>query len=210
VDAPTKNLLVFMVLVSVSIYICMFILDPTYSFVYIYLKILSVGLVPGAICFGWLYVWRGHADPFNYLGLWNSGTQILFLFMNLFRVQFSSWGVVEWLYIALSFIIVGFYVTKYHETKWGFFISGGLIPLNVVFAFIIVLTTFESQLTFFSQSNTQGILALSNFLAEMSVMGAVYTSSAQLYWHDILTKRREQALVESIFSSLEAREQREV
>ena len=187
----------------------MFILDPTYSFVYIYLKILSVGLVPGAICFGWLYVWRGKSDPFNYLGLWNGATQIIFLLMNLLRIQPSSWGVIEWLYVALSVIIVGFYVTKYHESKWGFFISGGLIPLNVVFAFIIVLTTFESQLTFLSQSNSQGLLALSNFLAEMSVMGAVYTSSAQLYWHDILTKRREQALVESIFSSLEAREQRE-
>jgi hypothetical protein len=209
VDAKVKNLLVFMALIIISSYFCMFILNPLYSLVYIVLKILSIGVIPGTICFSWLYLWKEAPDPFKYLGLWNSGTQILFLFMNLMRIRLISWGVLEWLYVLLSFTIVSFYLTRYHDTKWGFFISGGLIPLNVVFAFIIVLTTFESQLPFLTSSSNPGIQALGNFIAEMSVMGAVYTSSSQLYWHDILTKRREEALVENIFSSLEASEQRE-
>jgi hypothetical protein len=77
-----------------------------------------------------------------------------------------------------------------------------LILLNVVFAFGLALTTFEYVHPWFREGDI-GLAALRDFVTELSVMGALFTSSSQLYWHEILGKIREEALVEMIFDSLE-------
>jgi len=142
-----------------------------------------VGVVPGLICFSWLLFCRDGDDPFLFLCNWNVGTQILFLALNLVRVQACSWGVFGWLYMVLSAVIVGIYLSNYHFSKWGFWVTGVLILMNVVFAF--------------------GLAALRDFVTELSVMGALFISSSQLYWHEILNKIREEVLVEMIFESLD-------
>jgi hypothetical protein len=48
------------------------------------------------------------------------------------------------------------------------------------------------------------MVALGFFFTELSVMGSLLTASSQLYWHDILTKRREQQMIEAIFAELDA------
>jgi hypothetical protein len=188
-------------LVLLSAYACMFHLDTGNVFVYVYLKVVSVGVVPGLVCFSWLYFWRDGEDPFLFLCHWNCGTQMLFLAMNLIRVKAGSWGVFGWLYLALSAVIVGIYLSNYHFSRWGFWVTGVLILLNVVFAFGLALTTFEYVHTWFREG--VGLVALRDFVTELSVMGALFTSSSQLYWHEILGKIREEALVEMIFDSLE-------
>jgi hypothetical protein len=37
-------------------------------------------------------------------------------------------------------------------------------------------------------------------------MGTICTASSQLYWHDILKKLREEAIIERIFAELDAEE----
>ncbi|MCW4051158.1 MAG: hypothetical protein NWE89_15655 [Candidatus Bathyarchaeota archaeon] len=196
------KLLGFLSLIFLSGFVSIFYLDLLNPFVFIYLKIIAVGVIPSVICFSWLYFWRDFEDPFRYLSLWNCGTQVLFLGVNLFRVQVKAWGVLGVLYLLLSVVLLGFYLTDIHMTKWGFFTLSGLILLNVVLAFAVTLTTFDYLHPVFAYSSNNRILTVGSFVTELSVMGALFTSSSQLYWHDILTRRREQAMVEAIFASL--------
>ena len=191
-------------LVFLSAYVCMFILDPMNIWVFFYLKVIAVGVVPGVICFSWFFFWRDNDDPFLFLGFWNCATQILFLTLNLVRVQANSWGVFGWLYLALSMIIVCIYLFNFHFSRWGFWVTGVLILLNVVFAFGLALTTFEYVHPWFNQEGVIGFSALRNFVTELSVMGALFTSSSHLYWHEILKKIREEILVEMIFDSFDS------
>jgi len=188
-------------LVFLSAYAGMFILDPMNIWVYFYLKAVAVAVIPGLVCFSWLLFWRDGGDPFRFLLRWNIGTQILFLALNLVRVQAGSWGVFGWLYLALSVVIVGIYVSGVHFSRWGFWVTGVLILLNVVFAFGLALTTFEHVHPWLVGGGV-GLAALSDFVAELSVMGALFASSSQLYWHEILKRIREEALIERVFESL--------
>ncbi len=189
-------------LVLLSAYAGMFILDPLNIWVLFYLKAVAVAVVPGLVCFSWLFIWRDGGDPFQFLCLWNCGTQILFLALNLVRVKSGSWGVFGWLYLALSAVIVGIYLSNIHFSRWGFWVTGVLILLNVVFAFGLALTTFEYVHPWFAKEGV-GLAALRDFVTELSVMGALFTSSSQLYWHEILRKIRDEILVEMIFDSLD-------
>jgi hypothetical protein len=84
-------------------------------------------------------------------------------------------------------------------------ITGGLILLNVVLAFGLVLTTFEYIHPFFMNTGI-GLTAFSSFITEIGIMGTLLAASSQLYWHDILKKRREEEIIERIFSELDAEE----
>jgi hypothetical protein len=187
--------------VLLSAYAGMFILDPMNIWVFFYLKAVAVAVVPGLVCFGWLFFWRDGGDPFRFLLRWNTGTQVLFLALNLLRVQIGSWGVFGWLYLTLSVVIVGIYVSGAHFSRWGFWATGVLILLNVVFAFGLALTTFEHIHPWLVGGGAR-LAALRDFVAELSVMGALFTSSSQLYWHEILKKIRDEALIERVFKSL--------
>jgi len=190
-------------LLLLSAYAGMFILDPLKIWVFFYLKAVAVAVLPGLVCFSWLYFWRDGDDPFQFLLRWNVGSQILFLALNLVRVQAGSWGVFGWLYMVLSVVIIGIYLTNLHFSRWGFWVTGVLILLNVVFAFGLALTTFEYVHPWFAREEVAGLAALRDFVTELSVMGALFTSSSQLYWHEILKKIREEILVEMIFDSLD-------
>jgi hypothetical protein len=112
-----------------SSYFAMFHMDLENVLVFIYLKIISFGLIPITICFGWLYLWRNESNPFMFLSIYNSVTQALA------RAR-----------------------------------------------------------------------AFSSFITEMGIMGTLLAASSQLYWHDILKKRREEEIIERIFSELDAEE----
>jgi hypothetical protein len=189
-------------LLLLSAYAGMFILNPLNVWVFFYLKAVALAVLPGLVCFSWLYFWRDGDDPFQFLCLWNCGSQILFLALNLVRVQAGSWGVFGWLYMVLSAVIIGIYLSNYHFSRWGFWVTGVLILLNVVFAFGLALTTFEYVHPWFAREGV-GLAALRGFVTELSVMGALFTSSSQLYWHEILKNIREEILVEMIFESLD-------
>jgi len=188
-------------LVLLSAYAGMFILNPMNIWVFFYLKAVAVAVIPGLVCFSWLLFWRDASDPFRFLLRWNTGTQVLFLALNLLRVQIGSWGVFGWLYLALSVVIVGIYVSGAHFSRWGFWVTGVLILVNVVFAFGLALTTFEHVHPWLVAGGV-GLVALRDFLAELSVMGALFASSSQLYWHEMLKRIREEALIERVFESL--------
>ncbi len=181
----------------------MFYLNPDSGNVYIFLKLLSFGLIPMTLCFSWIWFWRGTSNPFKYLGLWNCGTQLLFVLMNILRIRSGMIGGFGLLYIILSVFLIAVYLTDWPYSKWGFFFTGGFILLNVLFAFGMVMTTFEHIHPFFN-SGKAGLVALGAFITEVSVMGALFSSSSQLYWHDILQKRREQQIIEAIFAELDA------
>jgi len=197
------NLSGLMSLILLSAYFAMFHMDLGNTLVVVFLKLVSVIIFPALICFSWLIFWADSPDPFRYLGLWNCGTQIMFLAVNLVRVPPVYWGAAGWLYMGLSAVIVVLYVTRLHDTKWGFFASGGLIMLNVALVFVVTLTTYTMIHPFFASSQVEPVRYLGYFITELAVMGAVYSSSSQLYWHDILTKRREEALVEYVFNQLD-------
>jgi len=204
VDAvKLRNLSGLVSLTLVSAYFAMFHMDLGNTLVVVFLKLVSVIILPATVCFSWLYFWADSLDPFRYLSLWNCGTQLIFLAVNLVRVPLSQWGAAGWLYVGLSAVIVAFYVTRLHNTKWGFFAVGGLILLNVALVFIVTLTTYAMMHPFFAASQLEPVRYLGYFITELAVMGAVYSSSSQLYWHDILTKRREEALVEHVFNQLD-------
>jgi len=192
-----------LMLVLSSTYYAMFHLDLSNGTVVVFLKVVSAGVLPGLLCFSWLYFWADSPNPFRYLTLWNTGTQVLFLAVNLLRIPVASWGVFGLLYIALTVVVVAFYITSYHETRWGSFVLGGLILLNVVLAFALTITTYTLIHPFFATSSAEAVRYLGVFVSELAVMGAIFTSSSQMYWHDILGRRREEAQVARIFVELE-------
>ncbi len=180
----------------------MFTLNPNNGYIYIFLKLISFGVIPITLCFSWVWFWRSSPNPFKYLSLWNCGTQALFLVINTLRIRSGKIGVFGVLYILLSVFLIAVYLTDWPYTKYGFFFTGGFILLNVVFAFALVMTTFDHINPYFT-SRGIGLVALGSFITEMSVMGALLTASSQLYWHDILQKRREQQIIEAIFAELD-------
>lgn len=189
----------------ISSYIAMFHLNLGNIWVLIYLKLISFGLIPITICFGWIYLWRNESNPFIFLCVYNSVTQALFLGVNILRVQINRLGFFGLAHLILSVFLILIYLTRWSYTKTGFFITGGLILLNVVLAFGLVLTTFEYIHPFFLNAGIE-LLALSSFITEIGVMGTLMAASSQLYWHDILKKRREEEIIERIFAELDAEE----
>jgi hypothetical protein len=173
--------------------------------VYVYIKLISFGLVPIIICFSWIYLWRNESEPFRFLSHYNSFTQGLFILLNLLRVPFNKMGLFGIVYIGLSVILIIIYLTDWAYSKTGFFITGGLILLNVVFAFGLVMTTFDQVNPFFLNAGPR-LVNLSDFITEVSIMGALLAASSQLYWQEILKKRREQEIIEKIFAALDAKD----
>ena len=169
---------------------------------YIALKVTSLGVIPITLCFSWVWLWRDSKEPFRFLGAWNCGTQFLFLGMNVLRIRIYRMGVFGVLYVALSLFLIAISLTAWPYTKYGSFITGGLILLNVVFAFGMVMTTFEYIHPYFAMGST-GFRELGMFITEVSAMGALLTASSQLYWHEILVKRREEMIIEQIFAELD-------
>ena len=108
-------------------------------------------------------------------------------------------------YIVLSIVLIIVYLTDWAYSKTGFFITGGLILLNVVFAFGLVMTTFEHIHPYFVNAGPS-LIAVREFITEVSIMGALLAASSQLYWHEILKKRREQEIIERIFAELDAKD----
>jgi hypothetical protein len=188
----------------ITAYIGMFYLDLENVWVYIYLKLMSFGLIPATICFSWIYLWRNESDPFKFLSQYNSLTQSVFVLLNLIRIPPRNLGFFGWTYILMSLILIVVYLTDWAYSKHGFFITGGLILLNVVFAIGLVLTTFESVNPFFLSNARPSLAAISDFIAEVSIMGALLAASSQLYWHEILKKRREDEIIERLFATLDA------
>jgi hypothetical protein len=201
--AKVRNFLGLLSLVIASVYFAMFHLDLNDGTVVVFLKLVSAGVLPGLICFSWIYFWADAADPFRYLAVWNSCTQALFLAVNLLRIPAAAWGVFGLAYIGLTAVVIAFYLTSFHDTRWGFFALGGLILLNVVLAFALTLTTYSLIHPVIAASEREAVRYLGVFVSELAVMGALFTSSSQLYWHDVLGKRREQAMVEGVFQQLE-------
>jgi hypothetical protein len=181
----------------------MFNLNLNNIWIYLYLKLTSFGVIPATICFSWLYLWRNETDPFRFLSNYNSLTQALFVLITIIRVPLGSLGFFGQAYILLSIALILVYQTNWAYSKTGFFISGGLILLNVVFAFGLIMTTYEHVHPFFIGSGP-GLLAVSDFITEISVMGALLVASSQLYWHEILKKRREEEMIERLFAALDA------
>ena len=173
--------------------------------VYIYLKIISYVVIPSTICFSWLYIWRNESNPFKFLSQYNSLTQALFIILNLVRVPPNRLGLFGWTYVGLSIMLILFYLTDWAYSKTGFFVTGGLILLNVVFAFGLVMTTFERIHPFFINAGPS-LAAVSEFITEVSIMGSLLAASSQLYWHEILKKRREAEIIERIFAELDAKD----
>lgn len=169
---------------------------------YIVLKVISFGVIPVTVCFSWFWLWRASKEPFKFLGLWNCGTALLFLVMNILRVRIGRMGGFGVLYIALSLFLVAVSLTEWPYTKYGSFLTGGLILLNVVFAFGMVMTTFNYLHPYFSMGSPL-LVELGMFVTEVSAMGALFTASSQMYWHDILVKRREEMIIERLFAELD-------
>jgi len=187
----------------ISAYFAIFYLNLENIWVYIYLKLISYGVIPITICFSWLYLWRNESQPFRFLSQYNSLTQGLFIVLNLLRVPVHRMGFFGLVYIALSIVLIIVYLTDWAYSKNGFFVTGGLILLNVVFAFGLVMTTFEQVHPFFTNAGP-GLVAVSEFITEVSIMGSLLAASSQLYWHEILKKRREQEIIERIFAELDS------
>lgn len=198
-----RNVSAILVFSIVSSAFMMFNLNLDNIWAYLYLKLISFGVVPVTICFSWLYLWRNEPDPFRFLSNYNSLTQALFVILNLIRVPIGRMGFFGTAYILLSIALIIVYQTNWAYSKTGFFISGGLILLNVVFAFGLIMTTFEHVHPFFLGAG-QGLVAASDFITEVSVMGSLLVASSQLFWHEILKKRREQEIIERIFAALDA------
>jgi len=169
----------------------------------LYLQIISYGVVPTTICFSWLYLWRNESNPFRFLSQYNSLTQGVFLLLNLIRVPLRRMGFFGLGYIVLSLVLIVVYLTDWAYSKTGYFLTGGFILLNVVFAFGLIMTTFEQIHPYFVNAGPN-LVAVIDFITEISVMGALLAASSQLYWHEILKKRREEEIIERIFASLDA------
>ena len=189
----------------ITAYFAIFYLNLDNIWVYIYLKVISYGIIPSTICFSWLYLWRNEPEPFRFLSQYNSLTQGLFILLNLIRVPPNRMGFFGLVYIGLSIMLIIVYLTDWAYSKTGFFVTGGLILLNVVFAFGLVMTTFEQVHPFFLNSGAS-LAALSDLITEISIMGALLAASSQLYWHEILKKRREEEIIERIFAELDAKD----
>jgi len=180
----------------------MFTLNQENIWVYIYLKFSSFGAIPSIICFSWLYMWGEAFDPLRFLSRYNSLAQGLFIVLNLIRVPFNRLGLFGVLYIVLSFFLILIYLTDWAYSRRGFHVTGGLILLNVLFAFGLVMTTFEQVPPYFLGADP-GLASLRDFIAEISIMGALLVASSQLYWHELLKKRREEEMLEKLFRQLE-------
>lgn len=197
-----RNFVAILIFGLVSAMFIMFNLSLDNIVTYIFLKVVSFGVIPITLCFSWIWLWRDSKEPFKFLGVWNSGTTLLFLVLNVLRVRISRMGGFGVLYLVLSLFLIITLLTDWPYTKYGSFITGGLILLNVVFAFGMVMTTFEFIHPYFAMGST-GYQELGMFITEVSAMGALLTASSQLYWHEILVKRREQMFIEQLFADLD-------
>lgn len=198
-----RNFAAILVFGLASALFIMFNLSLDNMLTYIFLKVISFGVIPLTLCFSWVWLWRDSKEPFRFLGAWNCGTLFLFLVLNVLRVRITRMGFFGISYVALSVFLIAVSLTDWPYTKYGSFITGALILLNVVFAFGMVMTTFDYINPYFARGST-GFRELGMFTTEVSVMGALLTASSQLYWHDILVKRREQMIIEQIFADLDA------
>jgi hypothetical protein len=198
-----RNFAAILVFGLASALFIMFNLSLDNMLTYIFLKVISFGVIPLTLCFSWVWLWRDSKEPFRFLGAWNCGTLFLFLVLNVLRVRITRMGFFGISYVALSVFLIAVSLTDCPYTKYGSFITGALILLNVVFAFGMVMTTFDHINPYFARGST-GFRELGMFTTEVSVMGALLTASSQLYWHDILVKRREQMIIEQIFADLDA------
>lgn len=187
----------------VSALFILFNLDMDDMLPYIFVKVISFGVIPITLCFSWVWLWRDSKKPFRFLGAWNCGTLLLFLVLNVLRVRIARMGFFGASYVALSVFLIAVSLTDWPYSNYGSFITGALILLNVVFAFGMVMTTFEFIHPYFALGSL-GRKELGMFITEVSVMGALLTASSQLYWHDILVKRREQMIIEQMFADLDA------
>ena len=201
--SKVKNGLLVYGLVLLLAYFSMYFLDVNNIYVWLHLKLTSFGLVPSMICFGWLYYWTDVVDRFRFLTSWNSVTQTLFLVLTLIRVKPTSWSIVIWLYIIQTAVLVWLYRSGHHRTRLGFWLTGGFILLNVGLAFGVVLTTFDHIHPYLANPEIGQLTPLGSFITEVSAMGALLTSSSQLYWHEILKKQREDEFWVRLFESLE-------
>ena len=200
-----RNFSAILVLGLASALFIMFNLSLDNMLNYIVLKVTSFGVIPITLCFSWVWLWRDSKEPFKFLGVWNSGTMLFFLVLNVLRVSITRLGGFGVLYAALSIFLIVVSLTDWIYTKYGSFLMGALILLNVVFAFGMVMTTFEFINPYFAMGSP-GFQELGMFITEVSAMGALLTASSQLYWHEILTKRREQMIIEQIFADLDAKD----
>ena len=189
----------------ITAYFAIFYLNLENIWVYIYLKLISYGVIPITVCFSWLYLWRNEPEPFKFLSQYNCLTQGLFILLNLIRVPFRRMGFFGLVYIGLSLVLIVVYLTDWAYSKTGFFVTGGLILLNVVFAFGLVMTTFEQVHPYFVNAGPS-LVAIRDLITEVSIMGALLAASSQLYWHEILKKRREEAIIEKIFAELDSKD----
>jgi hypothetical protein len=201
--AKVKNGLLVYGVVLLLAYISMYFLDVNNIWVWLHLKITSFGLVPSMICFGWLYYWTETVDRFRFLTSWNSVTQALFLVLTLIRLKPASWGIMVWLYLIQSTVLIWFYLNDRYKTKVGFWLTGGFILLNVGLAFGVVMTTFDHVHPFLANPEIGQLTPLGSFITEVSAMGALFASSSQLYWHEILGKKREDEFWVKLLESLE-------
>ncbi|MBC8463197.1 hypothetical protein H8D76_02445, partial [Candidatus Bathyarchaeota archaeon] len=110
---------------------------------YIFVKVISFGVISITLCFSWVWLWRDSKKPFRFLGAWNCGTLFLFLVLNVLRVRIARMGFFGASYVALSLFLIAVSLTDWPYSNYGSFITGALILLNVVFAFGMVMTTFE-------------------------------------------------------------------
>lgn len=170
--------------------------------IYIFLKLISVGLVPLTLCFSWVWLWRDSKEPFKFLGAWNSVILLLFLILNVLRIQMMRLGAFGVAYALLSLFLAVSSFSDWSHSKYGSFITGGLILLNVVFAFGMVMTTFNYMHPYFTTGGVHYV-ELGTFVTEISAMGALLTASSQLYWHEILVKRREEMIIEQLFADMD-------
>ena len=198
-----RNFAAILILGMASALFIMFNLSLDNVLTYFVLKMTSFGVIPITLCFSWVWLWRDSKEPFKFLGVWNSGAMLLFLVLNVLRVSITRLGGFGVLYAVLSLFLIVVSLTDWIYTKYGSFLLGALILLNVVFAFGMVMTTFEFINPYFAMG-PPGFQELGMFITEVSAMGALLTASSQLYWHEILTKRREQMIIEQLFADLDA------
>ena len=77
-----RNFVAILVFGLASALFIMFNLSLDNMLTYIFLKVISFGVIPLTLCFSWVWLWRDSEKPFRFLGAWNCGTLFLFLVLN--------------------------------------------------------------------------------------------------------------------------------
>jgi hypothetical protein len=148
--------------------------------------------VPFLFGLGWRYVWDDFVDPVKFLAYWCSAAQFVSLITNLVRVPQSSWGVSGAIMIFATATLMVAYIMGYFRSWRGNVATIGIIILNLVATFWLILNNLENvNLWMIGDYPDEGLSLLGGIITDIGLLNPFTSLAPQTFMLDLDTRIRE-------------------